>query len=134
MADFPSDVTGHTRLRKTMGKVGASVTMTTMTDIVTFAISASSDFPAVRFFCFFAMAAILMTYLLVMTVFLAFMSLDVSRIEASRLDLLCCVKQKNSLEPWKRSSSTISRKVRQFFSEFSKNISALGSKYVLGRA
>ena len=115
--DLPSDVTGHARLRKAMGKVGASVTMTTMTDIVTFAISASSDFPAVRSFCYFAMAAILMTYLLVMTVFLAFMSLDVSRIEASRWDFLCCVKQqKKSSAPWKKSSSTIAKKVGQLYS------------------
>ena len=103
-----------------MGKVGASVTMTTMTDIVAFAISASSDFAAIRSFCFFAMAAILITYLLVMTVFLAFLSLDVLRIEASRWDFFCCVKQENSPASWKKSGSTIAKKVSQLFLKFSK--------------
>jgi len=87
-----------------MAKVGASVTMTTVTDIVAFAISSSSDFPAIRYFCYYAMATILMSFVLLMTVFLAVLALDVKRIEGNGWDCLCCMKQKD-FSPWMNSTS-----------------------------
>ena len=120
--ELPKDLSGKDRLKKALGQVGGSITMTTLTDLVAFAISASSDFPAIKVFCFFAMAAILMTYLLIVTVFLAFVALDIRRVESNRWDIFCCVTEKESTG-WETSGSTISKKVRKSNSHLSVPVS-----------
>ena len=104
------DIVGIARLQQTMAKVGASVTMTTITDIMAFAISSSTDFPAIEYFCYYALTTILLSYVLLMTVFLAVLALDIRRIENSRWDWVCCIK-KESYQPWTKYQSTISKRV-----------------------
>ena len=94
-----------------MAKVGASVTMTTVTDIVAFAISSSTSFPAIRYFCYYALTTLLLSFVLLMTVFLAVLALEVKRIERSSWDFFCCKKQKDSV-PWTNSTSSVSKKVK----------------------
>ena len=75
-----------------------------------FAISSSTDFPAIQYFCYYALTTILLSYVLLMTVFLAVLALDVKRIENARWDWLCCVK-KDSYQPWTKYQSTTSKRV-----------------------
>ena len=107
---LPSDLTGKERLQKTMSKVGASVTMTTVTDVIAFAISSSTDFPAIRYFCVYALTSILFAYLLIMTIFLAALALDIRRIEDGKWDWFCCKKQKDN-NAWSEDMSTFSKTV-----------------------
>ena len=54
MESVDSDVQGPERLVIAMKHIGGSITMTTSTDLVAFAVSTVTDFPAVRLFCVYA--------------------------------------------------------------------------------
>ena len=74
----------------TMTRSGPTITMTTLTDLVAFAVSCRSFFPAVRFFCAYAAIAITFSFLMLTTLFVACMWFDVKRINAKRQDFLPC--------------------------------------------
>ena len=76
------------RIAFALSKVGATVTMTTVTDVVAFFISATSSFPAIRYFCIYTAITINVEFLLQITLFVAFLTFDAKRIFANRND--CC--------------------------------------------
>lgn len=108
-----SKLSGPQRIAKAVGGIGASITMTTLTDLVAFFVSMVTDFPAIRYFCMYAAVSITFCYLLVITVFLAFLAHDVRRIERRRKDLMPCVvdTKLTADEVWKDGKETISNKV-----------------------
>lgn len=108
------ELRGAERLKKAVGHVGASITMTTLTNLVAFAVTASTVVPAIRLFCIYAAVALLFCYFLVVTFLLAFISFDVKRIESGRWDILPC-KQKLQYIPWKQSTESLSGKVYFLF-------------------
>ena len=108
------ELRGVERLKKAVGHVGASITMTTLTNLVAFAVTASTVVPAIRLFCIYAAVALLFCYSLVMTFLLVFISFDVKRIESGRWDILPC-KQKLQYIPWKQSTESLSGKVYFLF-------------------
>jgi predicted RND superfamily exporter protein len=69
-----------------MAKSGATITMTTMTDLVAFAVSTWSELPSIQYFCLYAAMAILFAYLMIITFFVAMMTFDVRRVKAGRRD------------------------------------------------
>ena len=100
------------RLSKALSQVGSSVTLTTLTDVAAFAISSTSQIPAIRLFCFYAITTIFFTYLLILTVFLAVLALDLKRLEDNRWDFLVCVRRKNEEKSQiELKETTISEKV-----------------------
>ena len=90
-----------TRIGFTLRRAGASITITSATDIVAFGIGALTTLPALRSFCFYAAIGIISVYLLQITFFSACLKFDQMRIEAKRHAILLCVKQKN----WQPSES-----------------------------
>ncbi|XP_048761748.2 protein patched homolog 1-like isoform X1 [Ostrea edulis] len=82
----------------TMKHAGVSVTVTSVTDIVAFAIGASTVIPGLSAFCIDAALGILALFILQSTFFVACLTLDQKRIEAQRDAILCCVAYK-SFEP-----------------------------------
>lgn len=79
-------------LATVLSKIGGSVTMTTLTDLVAFAVSSTSAFPAIQVFCIYATVGILCSFMMIMTFFVAFLTFDVNRIKQSRFDMIPCVK------------------------------------------
>ncbi|XP_031571502.1 patched domain-containing protein 3-like [Actinia tenebrosa] len=69
-----------------MANSGATITMTTMTDLVAFAVSTWSDLPVIQYFCLYAAMAIFFAYLMIITFFVAMMTFDVRRVKAGRRD------------------------------------------------
>ena len=59
-----------------------------------FFIGCLTEMPAVQMFALVAGVALVINFFLQMTAFLAIFSLDMKRVEAGRLDLLCCIKAK----------------------------------------
>jgi predicted RND superfamily exporter protein len=55
---------------------GVAITITSITDVVAFALSGTSNLPALRSFCLFASVGIVSIYFFVCTFFVAFMYLD----------------------------------------------------------
>ena len=80
------------QLSAVMKTVGPTITMTTMTDLLAFAVGTSSIFLAIVFFCIYAALAITFAFLFLVTVFVAFMSYDCRRMNAGRRDIVPCLK------------------------------------------
>lgn len=76
------------RVSFALSKVGATITMTTVTDIIAFFVSSTSTFPAIRYFCIYTALCISIEFLLQITLFIAFLSFDARRIFSNRND--CC--------------------------------------------
>ncbi|CAG9466255.1 unnamed protein product [Pedinophyceae sp. YPF-701] len=72
---------------------GTSITVTSLTNILGFALGTATVIPAVRWFCAYAAVAIAFDWALQLTLFTAMMAVDDRRRAASRCDLLCCVKR-----------------------------------------
>ena len=75
-----------------MSRSGPTITMTTLTDLVAFAVSSRSKFPAIRFFCAYAALGLTFAFILLVTFFVACTWFDIKRIMAKRRDILPCLR------------------------------------------
>ena len=107
------DIRGEDRLALVLRRVGAPITMTTLTDLVAFAISTVSDFPGIRYFGQYAAMALTATYFMMMTLFLGVLKFDIRRVERGRRDYFpCCLEEKGRKEnPWKGKVTHMSQKI-----------------------
>ncbi|XP_073961835.1 NPC intracellular cholesterol transporter 1-like isoform X2 [Choristoneura fumiferana] len=85
------DETRAQHIGRTLGQVGPSMFLTSISESVCFFLGALSDMPAVRAFALYAAAALLVDFLLQVTCFVALMALDTKRQDANRFDVFCCV-------------------------------------------
>ncbi|CAG4956215.1 unnamed protein product [Parnassius apollo] len=76
---------------RTLGQVGPSMFLTSVSESVCFFLGALSDMPAVRAFALYAGAALLVDFLLQVTCFVALLAIDTHRQNANRFDVLCCM-------------------------------------------
>ncbi|CAG4982286.1 unnamed protein product [Colias eurytheme] len=76
---------------RTLGQVGPSMFLTSVSESVCFFLGALSDMPAVRAFALYAGAALLVDFLLQVTCFVALLAIDTHRQNANRFDIFCCV-------------------------------------------
>ena len=88
------EMTLPSRMGETMKHAGVAITITSITDLLAFAIGASTVLPALSSFCIYAALGILFIYLYVITFFLAWLSLDQRRVEDTRDGCVCCWKRK----------------------------------------
>jgi len=89
------DIQGPERLVIAMKHIGGSITMTTTTDLVAFAVSTVSDFPAVHLFCVYAALSIFFAYAMLLTLFLGLITADIHRLEEGKRDVCPCCTAKN---------------------------------------
>ncbi|KAG0002830.1 hypothetical protein BGZ65_002289 [Modicella reniformis] len=68
-----------------LGTVGVSITLTLVSELCLLVVGAMTTIPAVQEFCTFAIAAVIMDYLLQMTFFITVISIDIRRLELSDL-------------------------------------------------
>jgi Niemann-Pick C1 protein len=90
------------KIAKTMQKAGASITVTSLTDFIAFAVGATTILPSLRSFCVFAAVCILLTYGYVVTFFVAVLTIDEKRAMQNRNGIIPCIKHANrtpSCEP-----------------------------------
>ena len=107
------------RLGLTMKHAGVAITITTITDLLAFAIGASTVIPALASFCIYASLGLLFVYLYVITFFLAFFSYDQRRIEGLRDGCICCWIKDEDWRPTNKCSQesllqTVFEKVSEF--------------------
>ena len=76
------------RVKFTLSKVGSTITMTTLTDVIAFYVSTTTSFPAIRYFCIYVALCISIEFILQVTLFVAFMTFDSIRIYQGRSDML----------------------------------------------
>ncbi|XP_028412075.1 patched domain-containing protein 3-like isoform X2 [Dendronephthya gigantea] len=109
------------RLATVMRTVGPAITMTTMTDLVAFAIGTTSKFNAIVYFCTYAAVTITLAFLFLVTIFVAFMSYDCRRMNAGRRDMVPFLKAPppRAGEPrWDEPLPQTSNKVMELWAKF----------------
>ena len=80
------------RLDTVMRNIGPAITMTTMTDLLAFAVGTTSKFPSIVYFCTYAAFSIALAFFFLITIFVAFMTYDCRRMNAGRRDIVPCLK------------------------------------------
>jgi len=85
------------RAGRALGRAGASITVTSTTDLVAFAISSTSALPALASFCAYASISVFFLWALSATFFTAAMAIDEKRQRDNRRDCLCCMQRKNDV-------------------------------------
>jgi Niemann-Pick C1 protein len=82
------------RFGEALAHAGVSVTVTSLTDFIAFAVSATTALPALSSFAIYAAFGILALYVFQCTFFLAIVVLDTKRRESRRADCLPCIRLK----------------------------------------
>ncbi|KAJ0174474.1 hypothetical protein K1T71_009582 [Dendrolimus kikuchii] len=90
------DETVAEHIGRTLGQVGPSMLLTSVSESVCFFLGALSDMPAVRAFALYAGGALLVDFLLQVTCFVALLAIDTHRQNDNRFDLLWCIQGKKS--------------------------------------
>lgn len=84
-----------TRIGKALASAGASILVTSATDVFAFLVGSNTTLPALRNFCFYASFGILFIFAFMVTWFVAFLVLDERRRSRSQGDVICCFVTKN---------------------------------------
>eukprot|EP00899_Mesostigma_viride_P026866 jgi/Mesvir1/7364/Mv19167-RA.1 len=79
------------RVGKVLSECAPSISLASAAEVTAFALGTLTDVPAVKVFSLLAAVAVALDYLLQITVFIAFLSLDQRRVEDHRADCLPCV-------------------------------------------
>ncbi|ESP03417.1 hypothetical protein LOTGIDRAFT_199271 [Lottia gigantea] len=77
---------------RTIGKVGPSMLLTSLSESLAFFLGALTDMPAVKIFSLYAAMAVLFNFLLQITCLISVLALDAHREEEDRFDCYCCSK------------------------------------------
>ena len=99
---------------RALARAGASITVTSLTDLVAFAISASSSIPGLASFCAYASINIFFLWILSSTFFVACMVIDEKRQRDNRRDCLCCFTRKQDEAEDVGSEGFISKYFRKY--------------------
>ncbi|VDP48481.1 unnamed protein product [Schistosoma margrebowiei] len=86
------------RIAESMGSVGPSILLTSLSESVAFFCGALTTMPAVRVFALYAAMAIVFNFLLQIFAFVALLTLDGRRYVARRFDVLFCFKLKHEFD------------------------------------
>ena len=81
----------RTRMILSMKHAGPSITITSLTDVVAFAVGASTVLPALQTFCAYAVFGLFFDFAFQCTFFVAIAYLDSKRQDNNRADCCCCV-------------------------------------------
>lgn len=108
-------------VRQVMSGTGVTITMTTLTDLVAFAVSTNSKFPSITYFCTYAALTISCAFLMIVTVFVALLTFDVRRIKANRRNCLpvCHAPEpKEGEPPWDEPRPQLSNTLMERWGKF----------------
>ena len=89
------------RLAYALKEIGPSIFCATFCESLAFFVGMLTDVPALWSFCLVAGIAVILDFLLQITLFIAALSLDGKRIQSERADILFCIKAKNVKQPRK---------------------------------
>uniref|UniRef100_A0A8C9Q430 NPC1 like intracellular cholesterol transporter 1 n=1 Tax=Spermophilus dauricus TaxID=99837 RepID=A0A8C9Q430_SPEDA len=102
---------------RALGSVAPSMLLCSLSEAICFFLGALTHMPAVQTFALTSGLAIILDFLLQMTAFVALLSLDSKRQEASRPDIFCCCKSQN-LPPPEHNEGLLLRSFRNTYAPF----------------
>ena len=89
----------YTRIPRSIARAGASILVTSLTDMVAFFAGSYTDTEGLRTFCIFAGFGILFDFIFQITFFLGWLVLDVRRSTKNNLDWCCCIGERQPPVP-----------------------------------
>ena len=108
------DMTHLQVMALTMKKAGVAITITSITNIIVFAVGAVTVLPALQSFCVYCAVGISAIYIYQATIFTAALGIDQKRIEARRNGLIPCIKHKN----WQPNTVSQRNFAQEIFSKY----------------
>ncbi|KAF0464950.1 multidrug efflux transporter AcrB transmembrane domain-containing protein [Gigaspora margarita] len=105
------------RIAKTLGRMGPSILLSALSETIAFGLGGIVTMPAVRNFALYAALAVWVDYLLQVTVFVAFLSLDAKRQEDDRMDCFPCIKVERASERVDR-EGILQKWMRKYYAQF----------------
>ncbi|CAJ0596985.1 unnamed protein product [Cylicocyclus nassatus] len=112
----PSNESLEKRMEDTFAEAGVSITVTSLTDFISFAVGCATPFPSVQMFCAYAVTAVLFTYVYQLTFFAGIMVYTNRREMDNRNCLTCCKIKKRT--DWKTVSLDRSFEKNHMLSQF----------------
>jgi Niemann-Pick C1 protein len=88
----PALLSVEERVARALARMGPSILLSTITEVLAFALGAMVPMPAVRNFALYAAGSVFLNALLQVTVFISALTLDLHRVEAGRADIFPCIK------------------------------------------
>lgn len=80
------------RIANGLRHAGVGITVTSMTDVIVFAVGGTTVLPSLRSYSLYAAVGILFTFFLQTTFFVACLTIDTKRIDQLRNGMFCCIK------------------------------------------
>ncbi|KAJ4438122.1 hypothetical protein ANN_14061 [Periplaneta americana] len=112
------DETHAQHVGRTLGRVGPSMLLTSVSEAACFLIGALSDMPAVKTFALYAAVALLLDFLFQITCFVSLLALDDKRRADRRFDVLCCVVSSKKDDESTDHQNLLSGIFRKFYAPF----------------
>uniref|UniRef100_A0A1B0CNT4 Putative conserved plasma membrane protein n=1 Tax=Lutzomyia longipalpis TaxID=7200 RepID=A0A1B0CNT4_LUTLO len=116
--DNAKELTLPDRIGLMLRHAGASITVTSLTDIVAFLVGSTTVLPSLQSFCIYASVGIFMTYLYAVTFFVAIFTLDERRIAARRNAVLPCIVHSQEREKLCCEQRLMQRSIKAIYSRF----------------
>jgi Niemann-Pick C1 protein len=123
-----SDESIEQRVGRALGRMGPSVLLSAVSEMVAFSLGAAVGMPAVRNFAIYAAGAVIFDAALQCTMFVAALALDQKRVEANRMDCFPVVKFSGRGIGAYHFESRLTRFVRRWYAPF---LVKRGTKIVL---
>src|SRR5271154_1815445 len=79
------------QIGRIVGRVGPAMLLTSVSESIAFFLGALTPMPAVRLFSLYAAVSVLIDFLLQITIFVTFITLDHKRTIENRIDVFCCL-------------------------------------------
>ncbi|XP_075233527.1 NPC intracellular cholesterol transporter 1 homolog 1b-like isoform X2 [Lycorma delicatula] len=128
---WKSNENSKEHIGRTLGAVGPSILLSSVTEAACFSIGTFTEVPAVQTFAIYSTVALLINFLLQITVFIAIMSLDSKRQQSSRIDILCCLQLKSDGITVNQHES---HKQWLFYTSFQRYYESITNSYVIRSA
>jgi Niemann-Pick C1 protein len=91
-APAPALLPVEERVARALARMGPSILLSTVTEVLAFVLGAMVPMPAVRNFAMYAAGSVFLNALLQVTVFVSALTLDMRRVEAGRMDIFPCIR------------------------------------------
>jgi len=105
----------ETQIGRIVGRVGPAMFLTSLSESIAFFLGALTPMPAVRLFSLYAGLSVIIDFLLQITIFVTFITLDHKRMIENRFDVVCCFQTRETTKSSKNNNDASKGPVNRRF-------------------
>ncbi|GHJ89612.1 hypothetical protein NliqN6_6014 [Naganishia liquefaciens] len=118
--EVPSYLSAEERVARTVARMGPSILLSSVTEVIAFGLGALVPMPAVRNFALYAAGSVLLGAVLQLTIFVSAMTWDLKRTEDNRMDCFPCIRLRPAIalydvNPNAGGEGVITRIIRKYY-------------------